>query len=50
MINLPITEKELDVIIEDMKLHGNRELYQKLWSYKMNYLHKEKQQKNYGLS
>ena len=42
-MNLPINEKELDIIISAMRLGGDTALYQKLWSYKMNYLIKQKQ-------
>jgi hypothetical protein len=40
-MNCPITEKELDIIIERLKDY-NHQLYAKLWSYKINYLKKEK--------
>ncbi len=40
-IQLPINEKELDIIIKNLK--GSQPgLYAKLWSYKMNYLNQEK--------
>jgi hypothetical protein len=42
-MELPINNKELDVIISAMRLGGDTALYQKLWSYKMNYLTKQKQ-------
>ena len=42
-MELPINNKELDVIISAMRLGGDTALYQKLWSYKMNYLNKQKQ-------
>jgi hypothetical protein len=42
-MELPINNKELDVIISAMRLGGDTSLYQKLWSYKMNYLTKQKQ-------
>jgi hypothetical protein len=42
-MNLPINEKELNTIISAMRLGGDTALYQKLWSYKMNYLNKQKQ-------
>jgi hypothetical protein len=42
-MNLPINEKELNTIISAMRLGGDTSLYQKLWSYKMNYLNKQKQ-------
>jgi hypothetical protein len=41
MIQLPITEKEFGIIIESLK-SSNPNLCAKLWSYKMNYLNKEK--------
>ena len=40
-MELPINEKELDTIISAMRLGGDVALYQKLWTYKMNYLNKE---------
>lgn len=36
-MDLPITKKELDVIISTLK-GPHPSLYAKLWSYKMNYL------------
>ena len=42
-MNLPINEKELNTILSAMRLGGDTALYQKLWSYKMNYLNKQKQ-------
>ncbi len=45
-MELPINEKELDTIINAMRLGGDTALYQKLWSYKMNYLIKEKKENN----
>jgi hypothetical protein len=42
-MNLPINEKELNTIISAMRLGGDTALYHKLWSYKMNYLNKQKQ-------
>ena len=42
-MNLLIDEKELDIIISSMRLGGDTALYQKLWSYKMNHLIKQKQ-------
>jgi hypothetical protein len=45
-MELPINEKELNTIINAMRLGGDTALYQKLWSYKMNYLNKQKQEKN----
>jgi hypothetical protein len=46
-MELPITEKELDIIIELTKTK-NLQLYNKLWSYRFNYLNKDK--KYYGIS
>jgi hypothetical protein len=40
-MDLPINEKELDTIINAMRLGGDTSLYQKLWSYKLNYLHRK---------
>jgi hypothetical protein len=45
-MEVPITESELDVIIEKLKA-SNPQLYAKLWSYKINRLKKEQ---NNGLS
>ena len=42
-MELPINNKELDIIISAMRLGGDTALYQKLWSYKMNYLNNQKQ-------
>ena len=39
-MDLPITEKDLEKIIELLK-GSYPSLYAKLWSYKMNYLNKE---------
>jgi hypothetical protein len=47
IMELPITEKELDIIIELTK-NKNSQLYNKLWSYRFNYLNKDK--KDYGIS
>lgn len=47
-MDLPINEKELNTIINAMRLGGDTALYQKLWTYKMNYM--EKQEKKNGLS
>ena len=43
-MELPINNKELDIIISAMRLGGDTALYQKLWSYKINYLTKQKQE------
>jgi hypothetical protein len=42
-MELPINNKELDTIISAMRLGGDTALYQKLWTYKMNYLDKKNQ-------
>ena len=42
-MDLPINDKELDTIISAMRLGGDSALYQKLWTYKMNYLNRQKQ-------
>jgi len=47
IMELPITEKELDIILELTK-NKNTQLYNKLWSYRFNYLNKDK--KDYGFS
>ena len=39
-MELPIDEKDLDLIIESIKTK-NKELYGKLWSYKFNLKYKE---------
>ena len=41
MIELPINENELEVIINQLK-SSNPQLHAKLWSYKLNVLNKEK--------
>ena len=43
-MELPINNKELDIIISAMRLGGDTAFYQKLWSYKMNNLIKQKQE------
>ena len=45
-MELPITENELQIIIEKLKT-TNPQLYAKLWSYKIN---SKKQEKDNGLS
>ena len=49
MLQLPINNKELEIIMESLKSHNN-ELYQKLWSYKMNYLCKHSMENKNGIS
>jgi hypothetical protein len=39
-MDLPINEKELNTIISAMRLGGDSALYQKLWTYKMDYIDK----------
>jgi hypothetical protein len=43
-MNLPINQREYDQIVELLQRSGedNKQLYAKLWSYKVNYLIKEK--------
>jgi len=43
-MNLPITQREYDQIVELLKKSGDdyKQLYARLWSHKMNYLIKEK--------
>jgi|TARA_A100001234_G_C12523892_1_gene341480 hypothetical protein len=36
-MELPINDKELETIISALRLGGDTALYQKLWSYKINY-------------
>jgi hypothetical protein len=43
-MELPINEKELNTIINAMRLGGDTALYQKLWTYKMNYMNKQNQE------
>ena len=42
-MKLPINNKELDTIISAMRLGGDTALYQKLCSFKINHLIKQKQ-------
>lgn len=44
-MELPINEKELNTIINVMRLGGDTALYQKLWTFKMNYVDNEKEDK-----
>ena len=41
MMELPIDKRELDAIIEILRVTGNQKLYNKLWSYRINYLIKK---------
>ena len=45
-MNLPINEKELNTIINAMLLGGDAALYQKLCTFKMNYVDKKKEENN----
>jgi hypothetical protein len=45
-MQLPINEKELETILKNIK-HKDEKLYNKLWSFKVNFLNKGKK---YGLS
>jgi hypothetical protein len=45
-MELPINEKELDTIISAMRLGGDTALYQKLWTFKINYWNKQNKQEN----
>jgi hypothetical protein len=40
-MELPINEKELNIIVSALRLGGDVALYQKLWTYKMNYFDKQ---------
>ena len=40
-MDLPINEQELNTIINAMRLGGDTALYQKLWTYKLNYFNKK---------
>ena len=42
-MELPINERELNTIINAMRLGGDTALYQKLWTYKMNYMQEKKE-------
>jgi len=42
-MELPINERELNTIINAMRLGGDTALYQKLWTYKMNYMNKKEE-------
>ncbi len=44
-MELPINEKELNTIINAMRLGGDTALYQKLWTFKVNYMNKQDQEK-----
>ncbi len=45
-MDLPINEKELNTIISAMRLGGDSALYQKLWTYKLNYINKQTEKKD----
>jgi len=40
-MELPINEKELDTIIKSLLHCGDTSLYQKMWTYKMNYINQK---------
>jgi hypothetical protein len=42
-MELPIDERELNTIINAMRLGGDTALYQKLWTFKMNYMDNKKE-------
>jgi len=42
-MELPINERELNTIINAMRLGGDTALYQKLWTYKINYMDKKEE-------
>lgn len=44
-MNLPLDRSEFDVILETLRKSGNQKLYNKLWSYKINYLIKREKEK-----
>jgi hypothetical protein len=44
-MELPINEKELDTIISALRLGGDSALYFKLWNYKVDLSHKQKEEK-----
>ena len=43
-MDLPINEKELNTIISAMRLGGDSALYQKLCTYKIDYLNNKKKE------
>jgi hypothetical protein len=44
-MDLPINERELNTIINAMRLGGDTALYQKLWTFKVNYVDKQTMEK-----
>ena len=44
-MELPINERELNTIINAMRLGGDTALYQKLWTFKLNYIENKKEDK-----
>jgi hypothetical protein len=42
-MELPINERELNTIINAMRLGGDTALYQKLWNFKLNYTDKKEE-------
>jgi hypothetical protein len=49
-MNLPINEKKLNIIINAMLLGGDTALYQKLCTFRINYINKKKRIINDGFS
>lgn len=45
-MELPINENELNTIISALRLGGDTALYQKLWSYKLDYLNEKNKENN----
>jgi hypothetical protein len=48
-MELPITDKELDILIEMSKKYDKKDLYAKLWSYRF-YKNVKKEEKEFGFS
>lgn len=42
-MELPINERELNTIINAMRLGGDAALYQKLWAFKLDYIENKKE-------
>lgn len=49
IMELPITDKELDILIEMSKKYDKKDLYAKLWSYRF-YKNVKKEEKEFGFS
>jgi hypothetical protein len=45
MMEIPITEKDYKYIMESVR-NENKQLYNKLWTYKINYLDKKMEKRN----